>query len=102
MYMYAHMGEQVHAYTCLHASNIECFPWVPGSELRTSCTLLIDHLQAPQISVPARPSNEEPFQLVSGIPKAPEPAEAASSHMWPGVHRTRGQEVFLGLHPTLD
>lgn len=52
--MCAHVGEQVHVCTRLHASHVECFPWVPGSELRTSCTLLIDHLQAPQISVPAR------------------------------------------------
>lgn len=63
MYMCAHVGEQVHACTHLHASNVECFPRVPGSELRTSGTLLRDHLQAPQTPVPARPSNGNNFGL---------------------------------------
>lgn len=57
IYMCAHVGEQVHTCTHLHASNVECFPRVPGSELRTSGTLLIDHLHAPQTPVPARTSN---------------------------------------------
>lgn len=97
-YVCAQQGVQVHVCTRLGAINVEYFPWILGSELRTSCTLIMGHLWAPWFSVPAHLAPKESLRLVPGTLRAPEQAGAASSHMWLRSALCLG----VGAMPTTD